>query len=109
MELMTDAIRHALPPLYSQESLGGDATAYVKYFTPDSNWTWFATEFDGDDTLFGLVDGLEMELGTFSLSELQSARGPMGLAIERDVTWPPTPLKEIAPELFSPPTEEAQP
>ena len=106
MELMTDEIRRRLPSLHSQEALGGDAIAHVKYFTADSNWTWFITEFDGDDTLFGLVDGLEMELGHVSLSELQSARGPMGLKIERDWTWPPTPLREIAPALFASPGKE---
>jgi len=109
MELMTDAIRRALPPLYSQESLGGDAVVQVKYFTPDGQWTWLATEFDGEDIFFGLVEGFETELGTFSLSELRSARGPMGLAIERDLYWTPKPLREIAPELFAAPTEEAHP
>jgi hypothetical protein len=35
----------------------------VKYFTPDSNWTWYASEFDGEDTFFGPVAGFEVELG----------------------------------------------
>jgi hypothetical protein len=33
---------------------------------------------------FGLVVGLETELGYFTLNELESVRGPMGLKIERD-------------------------
>ena len=57
-------------------------------------------EFDGDDLFFGLVDGLERELGYFSLSELQKARGPLGLPIERDLHWRPKTLAEIAPEMF---------
>ena len=72
----------------------------MKYFTPDSSWTWYATEFDGEDTFFGLVDGFEKELGYFSLSELKSVKGPMGLPIERDLYWNPRKLKEIAPEMF---------
>ena len=56
----------------------------VKFFTPDSNWTWYATEFDGEDTFFGLVCGHETALGYFSLRELQSVKGPLGLKIERD-------------------------
>ena len=63
----------------------GKAVVYLKLFTPDSNWTWFATEFDGKDTFFGLVDGLERELGYFNLSELESIKGPLGLPIERDL------------------------
>ena len=100
MKLLTEEIRKKLPPLYSQENLGGKAVAYVKFFTPDSNWTFWALEFDGEDIFFGLVDGHEKELGYFSLSELQSVRGPMGLAIERDLYWQPKRLDEIAPELF---------
>ena len=70
MMLLTKANREALPGLYEQDGLGDDAIVHVKFFTPDSNWTWYATEFDGKDTFFGLVDGFEMELGYFSLSEL---------------------------------------
>ncbi len=66
----------------------------AKFFTPDSNWTWYATEFDGEDTFFGLVSGFEEELGYFSLSELQSVTGPLGLHIERDIHWTPKPLSE---------------
>lgn len=85
MKLLTKQIRKKLPPLYSQYSKGGKAVAYVKFFTPDSSWTWYATEFDGKDTFFGLVDGIVKELGYFSLSELEKAKGPMGLPIERDL------------------------
>jgi len=107
MKLLTQEIRKKLPPLYSQDGKGGKAIAHLKLFTPDSSWTWHASEFDGKDTFFGLVDGQFKELGYFSLSELESVRGPMGLPIERDLYWQPKTLEEIAPELFMPtkPTE----
>ena len=79
---------------------GSKAMVLVKFFTPDTNWTWWATEFDGEDTFFGLVEGHCKELGYFSLSELESARGPMGLPVERDLHWTPKMLEDIAPELF---------
>ena len=85
MELLTEEIRRSLPSLYSVESLGLDAPIIVKFFTPTSNWTWYATEFDGDDTFFGLVDGFEKELGYFSLKDLENVRGPYGVAVERDL------------------------
>ena len=100
MELLTKEVKTKLPALYSQEDKGGKAIAHVKYFTPDSSWTWYATEFDGEDTFFGLVEGHEKELGYFSLSELKSVKSPMGLPIERDLYWTPKTLEEIAPELF---------
>jgi len=101
MKLLTKEITNKLPPLYSQDGKGGETIAYVKYFTPDSSWTWYGCEYDGYDTFFGLVDGHEKELGYFSLSELQSLRGPLGLPVERDLWWKPKTLGEIAPELFA--------
>jgi hypothetical protein len=95
MPLMNENIRQSLPELYSQEEKGLDALAKVKYFTPDSNWTWYATEFDGKDTFFGLVNGFELELGYFTLSELQQACGPKGLPIERDMFFEQKSLKEL--------------
>lgn len=95
MKLLTKEIRNKLPKIYSQEKKGDDAIAFVKFFTPDSNWTWYATEFDGEDTFFGLIKGFETELGYFSLQELQKTLGPLGLKIERDIYWSPKTLREI--------------
>ncbi len=100
-KLLPEKIRKQLPPLYGQEDKGGRAIAYVRFFTPAGSWQWYATEFDGEDIFFGLVDGHVKELGYFSLRELTHARGPLGLPIERDLYWQPTPLQEIAPELFA--------
>jgi hypothetical protein len=71
---------------------------HCKYFTPDSNWTWFATEGsedEGDFRFFGYVIGFEEEWGYFLLSELESARGPLGLPIERDLHFRPGPFREV--------------
>jgi hypothetical protein len=94
MSLLPDDIRNQLPPLYSTEDTP-DPTAWVKFFTPDADWTWYATEFDGEDTFFGLIQGHEEELGYFSLSELESLRSPLGIKIERDIHFHPTPLSVL--------------
>ena len=94
MTLLTKKIREDLPKLYANEG-NHDAKVIVKFFTPDSNWTWYATEFDGVDTFFGLVDGFEQELGYFSLKELEDIRGPLGLLVERDMYFKPKPLSAI--------------
>ena len=103
MKLLTEAIRRTLPPLRSQEGKGEEAIVHAKFFTPDSSWTWFATEGEPitdenggevDFLFFGLVYGLEKEYGYFSLKELESVRGPLGLAIERDMFFTPRPLRE---------------
>ncbi|WP_193200815.1 DUF2958 domain-containing protein [Nostoc sp. MG11] len=94
MELLTAEIRAQLPDLGEQEG-EIDPIAYVKFFMPDTKWTWYATEFDGEDTFFGLVQGLEEELGCFCLSELQKVRDSFGRQIERDVCFKPTPLSKL--------------
>ena len=71
----------------------------VKFFYPDFSWTWYATEFDGKDLFFGLVDGFERELGYFRLSELMSNRGRYGMEIERDLFFTPVPLSTLYPAL----------
>ncbi|MCB2178400.1 DUF2958 domain-containing protein [bacterium] len=94
-ELLDKESRERLPFLYENEHLGLDALALVKFFTPDSSWTWYASEFDGVDIFFGLVSGLEVELGYFSLAELESVTGPLGLPIERDLYFEPKTLREL--------------
>ena len=74
---------------------------YVKFFTPWTSWTWFATEGEqqGEDFIFfGYVIGHEREWGYFSLNELQSVTGPMGLKIERDIYFDPA-LKSRVKEI----------
>lgn len=96
MKLLTKELEAKLPPLYANDGKGDEAIALVKFFTPDSSWTWYATEYDPKERVFfGLVDGLEKELGYFSLDELESVKGPLGLRIERDIYFEPTRIKEL--------------
>jgi Protein of unknown function (DUF2958) len=99
MTLLTEELRASLPPLYAQEK-EANPVVHAKFFTPDSNWTWWATEgqTEGDDfRFFGFVQGFEHEWGYFLLSELESARGPLGLAIERDLSFVPGPFTDVVP------------
>ena len=89
MKLLTAEIIQKLPKLYSQDGKDPkDVKIVVKFFTPWSNWTWFVSEGEeqphGDWLFFGMVHGFEKELGYFTLSEIESIKGPMGLKIERD-------------------------
>lgn len=84
-------------PLYSQDGKGAEAICTAKFFYPANSWTWYVTEWDGEDTCFGVViNGYgEGEYGYFSLKELQSVRGRFGLQVERDMYFDPQPLKHI--------------
>jgi len=61
----------------------------VKLFQPDGAGTWLLTEIDPEepDIAFGLCDlGFGFpELGSVRISELEAARGRLGLPIERDL------------------------
>ena len=108
MELLTKEICEKMPALYSNEDKQlEDVKIIVKFFTPWSHWTWYATEADGFDNngdivslatlpnwkelqdvrFFGFVAGDFPELGYFSLRELESVNGPFGLRIERDLHY----------------------
>jgi hypothetical protein len=59
-----------------------------KFCNPLGEGVWLATELDADgDTLFGLADLGEPELGFFSLSEMQSLTLRFGMGIERDIIF----------------------
>jgi len=97
--LIPDEILQIIPPLYSQENKKGDAIAYVKLFTPDSNFTWYILEIDEDNDLcFGYVVAHFNEYGYFTLLELESLRGPLNLKVERDIYFKPTKISEIIAE-----------
>jgi len=114
--LLDQKSRELLPKLYTNEAIGLNALAQVKFFTPSSNWTWYAseasavmkdgtyktlTEVDQNDPsiedviFFGLVDGYELELGYFSLSELEGVGGGLQLPVERDRHFTPISLKDL--------------
>src|SRR5262245_43368834 len=97
MQLLTKKLLATLPPLYSQEE-EKDPVVHVKFFTPDGGWTWYATEGspEGDDFIFfGFVVGPFPEWGNFSLNELKSVRGALGLPVERDLYFEPARWSEV--------------
>jgi hypothetical protein len=96
-EFFPNDLKEQLPKLYQSEG-NKDPVVWVKFFTPWSNWTWYATEGseqDGDFIFFGYVIGQEKEWGYFSLNELQSVSGPFGLKIERDIHFTPKPKSQV--------------
>ena len=86
MKLMTKEMERRFAEVGCQDGKGFDALVIARYFHPASSWNWYATEFDpATRTFFGYVCGFDDEWGSFSLDELESARGPFGLGMERDL------------------------
>ena len=99
MKLLTDELRRRLPTLYSQEA-EAEPTVYAKFFMPGTGWTWYVTEGgeqDGDFLFFGFVVGFESEFGYFLLSELESVKTPLGLHVERDISFREGKLTDVVP------------
>ena len=92
MQLLTDAIKAILPPLYSTENVHPDEKKIiVRFFNPLGSQSWEIFEGDetedGDWKLFGNCDlGFgSPELGYVMLSELEELSIGLGLGIERDI------------------------
>lgn len=105
-KLLTKEIRNSLPPLYSTENVPlAEKLFKVKFFSPYSSWTWYASEGspilddDGNEIdyqFFGYVQGFEGEWGYFYLSELENAKVFGGIpAVERDLYWEEKRFEEI--------------
>ncbi len=98
-KLMTKELEDTIPGLYANENVEDyDAVvAKAKLFRPYTNWTWYITEWNAETGLcFGLVEGFEVELGYFDLTELAEATvfGDVP-AVDRDLYWKPKTLGEI--------------
>ena len=95
-KLLTADLVKRLPALGSTDGTGDpfENVAEVKLFCPFGRMTFYVTEFDGEDQLFGyMVSPLGEdcdEWGYSSLSELANTTVYGGVpAIERDKGWPP--------------------
>ena len=90
MKLMTKKIENKLTNAVA--GYGEHNKPYLKLFNPCGAATWLLSEYDSKQRMFfGLCDlGMgSPELGYVSLDELLQIRLPMGLKIERDMSWEP--------------------
>jgi hypothetical protein len=68
----------------------------AKYFDAMGGWKWFLMNMDKDeDYCWGIVKGHEVEMGSFSIKELQS----MSPRIQRDLYFEPVKASEIWEQL----------
>ena len=103
MQLMTKVIEKAARKQYPKGSDLENQKIVAKFFDSTGSWTWYLMNQDPEDPdyLWGIVKGFEVEIGSFSLSELQSFKGQFGLGIERDLYFTPKPAKEIWDNLLA--------
>lgn len=90
MKLMTKELEKRFAKVGSQENVK-DPYVVTTFYNPCGVGTWYATEYDPKtQTFFGYVSifgDWNDEWGYFSLAELKSFKGPLGIGIERDLYW----------------------
>ena len=96
MKLLTKELLKKLPPLGYSIKSKEEPQAIVKWFTPDSNWTWYVAEYNPENGMcWGLVDGFEKEFGYFTIDEIKAIRGPFKLPVERDWSFDPVNINSL--------------
>lgn len=102
MELFTKEI---IDKAKAQYLLGSDMECQMivaKFFNPTGSGTWYLMNMDPEDNdyCWGIVDLFEIEMGSFSKSELENLKGPLSLGIERDLYFEPVNAKELWEKLI---------
>jgi hypothetical protein len=91
------------PPLRAQDMKGDSAIAYVKLFDPAGAATFYLLEWDRQSNeafCWGYTLGPDAaEYSYLDLAEIAAVRGPLGIGIEIDTWFHPTPLCEIKQKL----------
>jgi hypothetical protein len=77
-----------------------DPLVIAKFFNPCGAGTWYATEYDPTTKIFfgfvSIFGDWNDEWGSFSLEELESYKGTLGIGLERDYWWDEKPFSQIA-------------
>ncbi len=98
-KLMTKELGAKIPMIGANEDVDDydDVLAPAKLFSLHTGWRWFITEWNPLTGLcFGLVEGFEVELGYFDLTELAESTVLRNVpAVERDLYWEPKTIGEI--------------
>jgi len=101
MNLITKAIEERFKAIGSQADVK-DPVIIAKFFNPTGAGTRYATEYDPEARLFygyvSIFGDHNDEWGPFSLEELETVVGQLGLGIERDRFFTEQPISNLQPK-----------
>lgn len=102
MKLFTKEIESKAQEQYPKGSDLESQVIVAKLFNPTGAGSWYLMNQDPNDPdyLWGIVDLFEVEMGSFSKSELENYKGKMGLGIERDLHFAEVNAKELWEKLI---------
>ena len=95
MKLLTNKIVEQATKQYDK---GSDMEQMVvaKFFNPVGSWTWYLMNMaDNKDYCWGIVNGHALEMGSFSMAELNS----MQPRLQRDLYFEPMKAKDVWEQL----------
>jgi len=95
MKLLTKEIKTKAEKQYDKGS-DMEQKVVAKFFNPMGKGTWYLmNKSPEDDYCWGIVDWMAVEMGSFSIKELEELQLPMGMKIERDKYFTPVKAKEL--------------
>lgn len=102
MELFTKEIIEKAKAQYPLGSEMESQLIIAKFFNPTGAGTWYLMNMgpEDEDYCWGIVDLIEVEMGSFSKSDLENYKGSFGLGIERDLFFEPVNAKELWEKLM---------
>lgn len=102
MKLLTKQIKAQAEKQYPLGSDLEKQKVVAKFFDPTGSFTWYLLNIDPEDEgyAWGIVKGHAVEMGSFSLLELQEYKGRFGLGIERDAWFEPVNAGELWQKLI---------
>ena len=81
-----------------QYKLGSDLekqNVVAKFFNPTGDGTWYLMNMKDRNYAWGIVNWVGLEIGSFSINELEEVKLPFGMGIERDLYFEEKPAIDI--------------
>ena len=101
MKLITKEIAQKLQAQYPHGNDLDVQKVIAKLFDPCSQWTFFLLNQNPEnpDYIWAIVRGVELEIGSVSLKELEEIKNVLGLPLERDKYFSEAPAVEVYDKL----------
>ena len=95
MKLLTKEITKKATEQFDK---GSDMNQMIvaKYFDKSGDWQWFLMNMEDEDYCWGIVKGFAVEMGSFSLTELEEV---YGRRLERDLYFKSVKAKDLWKQL----------
>ena len=101
MKLLTKEIQEKAESQFKKAD-DMDQKIVAKFFNPVGDWSWYLMNKDPKSGYcWGIVDGFAVEMGSFMIEELQNIELPLGLGIERDISFQSITAKELWNDLHA--------